>query len=94
MDIDSLLAAIVMNQSAEEVSSENSQQLRTCTQQRQIVRNIARHAAVADFHVPRIGIRCDESIVKRCRQIDVRSAYNRDECFHVIFLFLFRCAGV
>jgi len=82
MDIYTLLLAVVMKQSAEQISAENGQQLRSCTQQRQVMRNVTCYTAVPHFNVSGIGVRCNERTIERRRQVHIGSSNNRNKCIH------------
>ena len=73
MQVYPLLLAVVVQQTAEQVAAQHGQQLRPRTQQRQVVRYIARYATVTDIHMGRIGVGGNKGIVQRGREIYIRT---------------------
>ena len=82
MHVNALLLAVVIQQPAEQVTAEDRQQLRTGTQQRQVMRDVPRHTAVPYINMPGIGIRRDERVIERGQQIHIRPSDNRNYRSH------------
>ena len=86
MDVDSLVLAVVIEQTAEEVSAENRKELCSRAEQGQVMRYVTRDTTVTDVYMPGIRVRSNERVREGCRQVHIRTANNRNKRFHDRFV--------